>query len=377
MSAPRPWAALVSRAVPGLGHLLAGRLADAAFVWVDLALVICALMVVPQRLRATTIAVGDPVWPVWLALFAAGVALAAIGADAWRTGGRPIGRASPATRAVARFAGDRWGRLGLHLVLTFTLIALLAPLLAPHGPNVVGLASANQPPSAGFWMGTDEVGRDVMSRLLYGARISLPVALFAVAVAVLLGTAVGATAGYLGGWVDRMALWVIDLMMALPRLVLLLAVVAAVGRAEEGRLLLVAVVLGLTGWMPVARVVRADVLSLRDRDFVMAARSLGMPTWRIVARHVVPNALTPVIVNAALMVGSTILLEAALSFLGLGVPLPAPSWGGMVGAGMHRLGSWWLAVFPGLAIALTVLGFNLLADGLRTALDPREDSTRA
>jgi len=371
MSAPHPAATVTVRVLPGVGHLLAGRFADAAFLWSDLALVICALLAAPGRLRGVDAAAGEPLWPVWLALFSAGVALAAIWGDAWRTGARPEGRASPATRAAARFAGDRWGRLGLHLVLTFTLIALLAPLLAPHGPNVVGLSSAHQPPSSEFWMGTDEVGRDVLSRLLHGARISLPVGLLAVAVAALLGTAVGAVAGYLGGWVDRVLLWVIDLMMALPRLVLLLAVVAAVGRAEDGRLLLVAVVLGLTGWMPVARVVRADVLSLRGRDFVTAARSLGVPTWRIVSRHVVPNALTPVMVNAALMVGSTILLEAALSFLGLGVPLPAPSWGGMVGAGMHRLGSWWLAVFPGLAIALTVLGFNLLADGLRTALDPR------
>ena len=376
MSAPRPSATLAARALPGLGHLLAGRYIDAAFLWIDLALVISALLAAPERLRGADAAAGEPLWPIWLALFSAGVALAAVLGDAWRTNRSPSAAASPAARATARFARERWGRLGLHLVLTFILLALLAPLLAPHGPNVVGLASAHQPPSASFWMGTDEVGRDVLSRLLYGARISLPVGLLAVAVAAVLGTAVGAVAGYLGGWVDRLSLWVIDLMMALPRLVLLLAVVAAVGRAEEGRLLLVAVVLGLTGWMPVARVVRADVLSLRSREFVVAARSLGMPTWRIVTRHLVPNALTPVVVNAALMVGSTILLEAALSFLGLGVPLPAPSWGGMVGAGMHRLGSWWLAVFPGLAIALTVLGFNLLADGLRTALDPRENSSR-
>jgi peptide/nickel transport system permease protein len=263
------------------------------------------------------------------------------------------------------------GRLwvGSAMVAAMALLALLAPWLAPHAPNDVGVGAANLPPCAEFWLGTDSVGRDCLSRLLYGARISLPIGLLAVLVATTVGTAVGTIAGYAGGWTDRAALWVVDLLMALPRLVLLLAVVAVLGGHDGSRILLVAAVLGLTGWMPVARVVRSQVLSLRQREFVLAARAAGLPPAAIVARHVVPNVLTPVIVNGALLVGTTILLEAALSFLGLGVPLPAPSWGAMVGSG--TLHAWWLSVFPGAAIALTVLGFNLLGDGLRAMSDPR------
>ncbi len=263
------------------------------------------------------------------------------------------------------------GRLvvGGSLVAAVALTALLAPWLAPHGPNDVGVGSPHVAPSAAFWLGTDGVGRDCLSRLLYGARISLPIGLLAVIVATSVGTAVGAVAGYLGGWADRAALWVVDLLMALPRLVLLLAVVAVVGSHDGSRVLLVAGVLGLTGWMPVARVVRSQVLSIKQREYVLAARAVGLSPASVITRHVLPGVLSPVIVNGALLVGTTILLEASLSFLGLGVPLPAPSWGAMVGSG--TLHAWWLSVFPGAAIALTVLGFNLLGDGLRALSDPR------
>ena len=263
------------------------------------------------------------------------------------------------------------GRLfaGAVLVGAAALAALLAPVLAPYSPNEVHVGSPNLAPSAAFWMGTDAVGRDVLSRLLFGARISLPIGLLAVLVATVVGTAVGVVAGYAGGWVDRAALWVIDLLMALPRLVLLLAIVAVLGAHDGSRILLIAGVLGLTGWMPVARIVRSEVLSLKQRPFVVAARAIGLPPAAVVGRHVLPHVLTPVLVNGALLVGTTILLEAALSFLGLGVPLPAPSWGAMVGAG--TLHAWWLSVFPGAAIALTVLGFNLLGDGLRALSAPR------
>ena len=265
------------------------------------------------------------------------------------------------------------GRLfaGAVLVGAAALAALLAPVLAPYSPNEVHVGSPNLAPSAAFWMGTDAVGRDVLSRLLFGARISLPIGLLAVLVATVVGTAVGVVAGYAGGWVDRAALWVIDLLMALPRLVLLLAIVAVLGAHDGSRILLIAGVLGLTGWMPVARIVRSEVLSLKQRPFVVAARAIGLPPAAVVGRHVLPHVLTPVLVNGALLVGTTILLEAALSFLGLGVPLPAPSWGAMVGSGTHQLHAWWLSVFPGAAIALTVLGFNLLGDGLRAIADPR------
>ena len=365
-------ASMPGLAVPGLGHLLCGRPMDGAFMLLDLVLVVVALVAGPGRLRLAAATPGESTLPAWLALAAAAITLGVLWGAARRLAWPRPASITPRGRAWSRLADDRWGRLGLHLVATLLLAALLAPLLAPHAPDAVGLAAALSPPQAGFWLGTDAVGRDCLSRLLYGARISLPIGVLAVGVAAIVGTAVGGIGGYLGGWTDRLLLGLTDLLMALPRLVLLLAVVAVLGGAGEGRMVLVAAVLGLTGWMPVARVVRAEILSLRQRPFVLAARSLGLSTGAVLTRHVLPNALTPVIVNASLMVGSTILLEAALSFLGLGVPQPVPSWGGMVGSGMHHLHAWWLAVFPGLAIALTVLGFNLLGDGLQAAVDPRD-----
>ncbi len=261
--------------------------------------------------------------------------------------------------------------LGALLVLTLGLAALLAPWLSPHDPLQVQLGPSLQPPGAGFLLGTDGVGRDCLSRLLHGGRVSLPLGLLAVAVAASLGTALGATAGFLGGRIDRVITWGTDLFLALPRLVLLLAVLAVASRAPQGRFLLVALVLGLTGWMPVARIVRTEVLSLRSRGWVLAARGLGLPPGRILLRHVLPFALPPVLVHASLLVGTTILAEAALSFLGLGIPQPAPTWGNMIAEGMRELDAWWLTVFPGLAITGAVAGFNLLGDGLNDALAQR------
>jgi peptide/nickel transport system permease protein len=263
--------------------------------------------------------------------------------------------------------------LGLGLVALLVVLALAAPWLAPHDPLQVQLGPAHSAPSAAHWLGTDGVGRDCLSRLLHGARVSLPIGLLAVAVAASLGTLLGALAGYLGGAVDRTITWLTDLFLALPRLVLLLAVLAVAARAQHGRFLLVALVLGLTGWMPVVRIVRAQVQSLRERPWVQAARGLGLPWWRILFRHVLPAALPPVMVHASLLVGTTILTEAALSFLGLGVPAPTPTWGNMIAEGMGRLDAWWLTVFPGLAITAAVAGFNLLGDGLRDILARQEE----
>lgn len=257
---------------------------------------------------------------------------------------------------------------GLGLVAGMALLALAAPWLAPHDPLQVQLGPANSPPGTGFWLGTDAVGRDCLSRLLYGGRISLPIGLLAVAVAASLGTALGATAGFLGGWADTVIAWITDLFLALPRLVLLLAILAVASQVHHGRFLLVALVLGATGWMPVARVVRAQVMSIKTRPWVLAARGLGLPPARVLLRHVLPSALPPVAVHASLLVGTTILAEAALSFLGLGVPQPTPTWGNMIAEGMHRLDSWWLTVFPGLAITAAVAGFNLVGDGLHDAM---------
>jgi len=234
--------------------------------------------------------------------------------------------------------------------------------------ELAGLPAEGVPAARRFPLGTDRFGRDVWARLVYGARVSLAVALLAVLIAILLGTAVGAAAAMSGELVENVLMRLVDALMAVPRLFLLLALVAFFG---PGTASLVAII-GLTIWMIVARLVRAEILSLQQRDFVVAARSLGAHPLRILFVHLLPNALTTLLVLAGLMVGAVILLESSLSFLGLGIQPPTPSWGNMIGEASDRLlAAWWVSTFPGLAIVLTVVGFNLLADGLRDALDPR------
>ncbi|HZD04930.1 MAG TPA: ABC transporter permease, partial [Longimicrobiales bacterium] len=242
--------------------------------------------------------------------------------------------------------------------------------LAPYDPLAQGdlLTERLLAPSAAHLLGTDQVGRDVLSRLLFGGRVSLLVSLVAVAVGVGLGTLVGAVSGYLGRLADGVVMRVVDVVIAFPRLVLLVTVVAFF----QPTVALLIVVLGLTQWPTTTRIVRGEVLSLREREFVLAARALGYSRRRIVMRHLLPNALAPVVVAATLGIGDTIVLEAGLSFLGLGVGAPTPSWGNMIADGRGAfLGAWWLSTFPGLAIVLIVLAFNLVGDGLRDALDPR------
>lgn len=259
------------------------------------------------------------------------------------------------------------GLVGIGALLA---VALVTPLLAPYDPAAqLDLATQRLlPPSWDHPMGTDQYARDVLSRLMYGARVSLTIGVVAVAISVVLGTALGAVAGFLGGWVDRAVSGLVDVVLAFPRLVLLIAVVVVL----EPSMTVIVLVLGLTQWPATARLVRGEVLGIREREFVEAARALGFSRRRILLRHVVPNALAPVIVAAALGVGNTIILEAGLSFLGLGVQPPTPSWGTMVSDGRDVMRSaWWISTFPGLAIVLTVLAFNLVGDGLRDVLDPR------
>lgn len=272
--------------------------------------------------------------------------------------------------ASRHFRRNKLAMAGLGVMLLLYLVTLLTPLIAPYDPAAQGdiVATRYLAPSAEHWMGTDKFGRDVYSRVLYGSRISLTIGFIAVAIAVVLGTAVGAVAGYFGGKTDSILMRFTDMMLSFPRLVLLIVVIALFTPS----IWLVVVVLGLTGWMNNARIVRGEVLSLREREFIQAAKALGMGDGRIILRHVIPNTLAPIIVSATLLIGQTILTEAALSFLGLGVQPPTASWGNMISDGRDALiNAWWIATFPGLAIVFIVTAFNLLGDGLRDALDPR------
>ena len=269
-----------------------------------------------------------------------------------------------------RFRRHRQAIIGLALIVILTATALLAPAVAPYDPDVQEdiVATRYQPPSASHPMGTDRFGRDVFSRVLFGARISLSIGFLAVLIAITLGTAIGAIAGFVGGRLDTVLMRGVDLLLSFPRLVLLVVLVALF----EPSIALVTLVLGLTGWMGVSRIVRGQVLTVREMEFITAARVLGFGQARILVRHILPNVLTPVIVAATLGIGNTILAEAALSFLGLGVQPPTASWGNMVASGRDAmLDAWWITTFPGLAIVFTVMAFNLVGDGLRDALDPR------
>jgi peptide/nickel transport system permease protein len=256
--------------------------------------------------------------------------------------------------------------LGLVAVLIFT--ALFARWIAPFDPLAQSLPDRLLAPSLRHWMGTDQYGRDVLSRMIYGSRISLAVGLVAVSIYILIGTLVGSLAGYYGGWVDSILMRLVDVLLCIPTFFLILMVIAFVGPS----ILNVMVVIGLTSWTDVARLVRGEILSLKEREFIQAARVLGLSDARIITRHLLPNALGPILIVATLGIGGAVLIESSLSFLGLGVQPPTPSWGNMLEEGRdHLTDAWWLITFPGLGVFLTVLGYNLLGEGLRDYLDPR------
>jgi peptide/nickel transport system permease protein len=283
-------------------------------------------------------------------------------------------------RAARSAAGRRFFRhptaaWGIRVLAFFIVVAIAAPLVAPFGwvdqPDIVRLQ--NQPPSWTFLLGTDVYSRDLWSRIVFGTRISLIVGALGMLVAITLGTVVGAVAGYYRRWVDTVLMRGVDVGLALPRIFVLLMAVALWDGLPLG---LIVLLIGATSWFGTSRLVRAEVLSVRERDFVSAARALGAGPARVIFRHVLPNAAAPIIVSAALGIGNVLLLEAALSFLGIGVPPPVPSWGNMIADGAPYLATApWTTLFPGLAIALVVMALNAVGDALRDAFDPREEAT--
>jgi peptide/nickel transport system permease protein len=286
---------------------------------------------------------------------------------------------NPATPRQARLGRVYRGAAGLRhhplalaggaIVVAVALVAIFAPLLAPYAPNAQDLAQRLQPPNAAHWLGTDELGRDILSRLIYGARVTLGIVTLVSVVTAPIGLALGCAAGYFGGWVEAVLMRVTDVFLALPRLILALAFVAALGPGIENAVLAIAIV----SWPPYARVARAESLTLRHAEFVDAVRLAGASGGRIVLRHIMPLCLPSVIVRMSLDMAGVILTAAGLGFLGLGAQPPTAEWGAMIATGReYMLDHWWVAAMPGIAIAVLSLAFNLLGDGLRDWLDPKQ-----
>lgn len=280
--------------------------------------------------------------------------------------------APPASRLWDTLRHDRSLVIALGVLAAIALAALLAPWVTRYDPTrQLDLANLQlRPPSAAHWFGTDPVSRDVFSRVVYGTRVSLAVALLAVGLSISIGTTYGAIAGYVGGSVDTLMMRGLDALLSIPRVLLLLGVLSLWGQLSA---LSLVVLIGTTGWFGVARLVRAQVLSLRDREFVSASRALGTGSLRTLVRHVVPHLASSVLVAATLGVGNVIIVEAGLSYLGYGVPQPQPSWGAIIRDGREFLQTaWWLTIFPGMALIVTVLAVNVVSDRLRAAMNPRQ-----
>ena len=293
------------------------------------------------------------------------------------TGVRPADLPSrrPLSRSLRRIPPVIWTCAAILALMLAA--AALAPLLAPHSPESQSLASRLQPPvweeggEADYPLGTDHLGRDVLSRMLFGARISLAIGFFAVIIGTTFGSIVGMVAGYAGGWVDEVLMTIADMQLAFPFILLAIAVIAVLGPSRDALPLNLVILVGISGWMTYARVCRGVVLSLKEREFVLAVRTLGGSDRRILFRHLLPNLLSPIVVLATLDLARLIILESTLSFLGLGVQPPNPSWGGMLGEGRQYLDTaWWISTFPGLAIMLTTLAISRGGDWLRDVLDP-------
>ena len=288
-----------------------------------------------------------------------------------RTAAQPVALppvASPARRAWRRLLRRRGAMLGLLIVLLFILAALCASWIAPFDPVATSWSAVRKAPTATHLLGTDELGRDVLSRVIWGARASLMAGLVSVCISMLLGVPIGLLAGYVGGWTDGVISRLTDAMLAVPFLILAIALAAFLGPSLTNAM----VAIGVSATPIFIRLTRAQVLTVKVEDYVEAARAVGNPHWRIALRHVLPNVLPPLIVQATLAIAAAVIAEASLSFLGLGQQPPAPSWGSMLNTAKNYVDNApWMAIWPGLSIFLLVLSFNLLGDGLRDALDPR------
>jgi peptide/nickel transport system permease protein len=284
---------------------------------------------------------------------------------------QPIAR--PSVLTVPREAAGSRGRantaliVGVLVVGTWVFVAAFTPWLAPHSPTDLDVMNRLEPPGPTHFFGTDEAGRDNFSRVLYGARITMPVAFAVIVLASLFGAGVGAAAGYVGGTVDEVLMRVVDIVLAFPPIVLAMAITAALGAGLRNAMLAIL----LVSWPEFSRLMRGQVLAIKENDYVIAARALGAPGFRVVLTHILPNAFPPIVVKGTLDIGNAIVLTAALSFIGLGAVPPAPEWGAMIAAGQSKFEYWWAATFPGLAILSVVLGFNFLGDGIQDWLNPR------
>ena len=276
--------------------------------------------------------------------------------------------ATPGQRAWRRLLRRRGAMLGLAVVVLFVLMALCASWIAPYDPVATSWSAVRKGPSAAYWFGTDELGRDVLSRVIWGARASLLAGLVSVCISMLLGVPIGLLGGYVGGWTDGLISRLTDAMLAIPFLILAIALAAFLGPSLTNAM----IAIGVSATPVFIRLTRAQVLAVKVEDYVEAARAVGNPHWRIALRHVLPNILPPLIVQSTLAIAAAIIAEASLSFLGLGQQPPAPSWGSMLNTAKNYVDNApWMALWPGLSIFLLVLSFNLLGDGLRDALDPR------
>ena len=276
--------------------------------------------------------------------------------------------ATPARRALRRLIRRRGAMLGLAIVVIFVVLALFAPWIAPYDPIATSWSAVRKPPSMQYLFGTDEIGRDVLSRVVWGARASLLAGLVSVSISMALGVPVGLLAAYVGGWTDSLISRFTDAMLAVPFLILAIALAAFLGPSLSNAM----IAIGVSATPIFIRLTRAQVLAMKVEDFVEAARAVGNPHWRIALRHILPNVLPPLIVQASLAIAAAIIAEASLSFLGLGQQPPAPSWGSMLNTAKNYVDNApWMAIWPGLSIFLLVLSFNLLGDGLRDALDPK------